>query len=57
MVLFLVAGREDDSAAEDHRAAAQASVVSLLNRGEEGVDVGGGVEDGRLIVHEQCSHS
>jgi hypothetical protein len=37
--LGLVAGREHDTRTHDHGAAAQAWVVSLLNRREECVDV------------------
>jgi hypothetical protein len=37
--LGLVAGREHDTRTHDHGAAAQAWVVSLLNRREERVDV------------------
>ena len=47
--LRLVAGREDDSAADDHRPAPQPGVVPLLDRREEGVEVG--VED-RRVGHE-----
>ena len=46
----LVARREDDSGADGHGAAAELGVVPLLDRGEEGVDVG--VEDRRLTSHE-----
>ena len=42
----LVAGREHDSHPDDHRTAAQATVVSLLDRREERVEVG--VQDRRL---------
>ena len=48
--LRLVAGGEDDAAADDHRPAAQPRVVSLLNRGEEGIEIG--VEDRSLARHE-----
>ena len=41
--LRLVARGEDDPAADDHRPAAQPRVVALLDRREEGVEVG--VED------------
>ena len=44
--LGLVARREHDPRADDHRPAAQARVVPLLDRREERVDVG--VQDGRL---------
>ena len=44
--LRLVAGREHDPAADDHRPAAQARVVSLLDRRVERVEVG--VQDRRL---------
>jgi hypothetical protein len=44
--LRLVAGGEDDPAADDDRAPAQPPVVPLLDRREERVDVG--VEDGWL---------
>jgi hypothetical protein len=48
--LRLVAGREHDAAPDGYWAAPQARVVTLLDSGEEGVDVG--VKDGRL-VHER----
>ena len=49
--LRLVARGEHDAAADDHRAAAQARVVPLLDRRVEGVEVG--VQDRRLVlVHE-----
>ena len=41
--LRLVARGEDDAAADDHRSAAQARIVALLDRRVEGVEVG--VED------------
>ena len=47
--LGFVAGRDHDSHADDHRAAAQTRIVPLLDRREEGVDVG--MEDRRL-THE-----
>ena len=46
----LVAGREHDSHPDDDGSAAQATVVSLLDRREERVEVG--VEDVRLASHE-----
>jgi hypothetical protein len=42
--LRLVARREHDTAADDHRATAQAAIVALLDRREERVGVG--MEDG-----------
>ena len=39
--------RQDDASADDGRTAAQAGVVTLLDRGEEGVGVR--VQDGRLV--------
>ena len=42
----LVAGREHDSRPDDRRPAAQATIVSLLDRREERVEVG--VQDRRL---------
>ena len=47
--LRLVAGREHDSATDDHGSPTQARIVALLHRGEEGVEVG--VED-RHARHE-----
>ena len=38
--LRLVARREDDAGSHDHRPPAQARVVTLLDRREEGVEVG-----------------
>ena len=38
--LRLVAGREHDAAPDDHRATAEAGIVSLLDRGVERVEVG-----------------
>ena len=52
--LGLVARREHDAAADDHRPAAQAAVVALLDRREERVGVG--VEDRRLAHTNICSH-
>ena len=47
----LVAGGHHDPAADDHRAAAEARIVALLDRGEEGVGVR--VQDRRLVrAHE-----
>ena len=48
--LGLVARREHDPAADDHRAAAQARVVALLDRREERVRVG--VQDRPHSRHE-----
>ena len=48
--LGLVARGEHDPAADDHRPAAQARIVPLLDRREERVEVG--MEDRRLDVHE-----
>ena len=48
--LGLVAGREHDAAADDHRPAAQARVVALLDRRVERVEVG--VEDRAHARHE-----
>jgi hypothetical protein len=53
--LGLIAGSEDDAAADDHRPAAQTRVVPLLDRGVEGVDVG--VQDRRLAHTNICSHT
>ena len=47
--LRLVAGREHDSATDDHGSPTQARIVALLHRGEEGVEVG--VQD-RHAGHE-----
>ena len=52
----LVARRENDPGADDHRAAAQARVVALLDRGEERIEVGvedGGVRHERMFADEQ----
>ncbi len=49
--LGLVAGREHHPAPDDHRAAAQARVVALLDRRVEGIEVG--VKDGRVTGHER----
>jgi hypothetical protein len=43
--LGLIARREDDTAADDHRFPAQLGIVALLDRREEGVEVG--VQDRR----------
>jgi len=48
--LGLVAGREHDPCTDDHRQSAQARIIPLLDRREEGVDVG--VQDRRLLLHE-----
>jgi hypothetical protein len=48
--LRLVTRREHHPRADDHRLSAQVSVVSLLDRREEGVDVR--VENGRVLGHE-----
>lgn len=48
--LGLVAGRQHDSAADDHRAAPQCGVVTLLDGGVERIQVR--VQDGSLIPHE-----
>ena len=48
--LRLVARREHDAAADDHRAPPQARIVPLLDRREERVEIG--VEDRRLAGHE-----
>ena len=48
--LRLVARGEHDAPADDHRPAAQARIVALLDRREERVEIG--VEDRRLAVHE-----
>jgi hypothetical protein len=43
----LVAGRHHHSTTDDHRTAAEARVVPLLDRGEEGIGVG--MQDHRLL--------
>jgi hypothetical protein len=48
--LGLVAGREHDTATDDHGPAAQPRVVALLDRRVERVQVG--VQDGRFAAHE-----
>ena len=48
--LGLVAGGEHDSHPDDDRAAAQPSVVTLLDGRVEGIEVG--VQDGRRVRHE-----
>ena len=42
----LVAGRHDHPTADDHRPPSKSGVVALLDRGEEGIEVG--VEDRRI---------
>jgi hypothetical protein len=49
--LRLVARREHDAGADDHRPPAQARVVALLHRRVERVDVG--VQDRRLVHCER----
>jgi hypothetical protein len=49
--LGLVAGRQHDPHPDDYRAAAQARVVALLDRGVEGVEVR--MQDRGLARHEQ----
>jgi len=49
--LRLVARSEHDSCADEHRAAAQPRIISLLDRREERVDVG--MQDRRLAAHER----
>jgi hypothetical protein len=44
--LGFVACREHDATADDDRTAAQRGVITLLNRGVEGVEIG--VQDGRF---------
>ena len=51
----LVARREHDAAADDHRPAAQPRIVALLDRRVERVEVG--VQDRRLADTNICSHS
>jgi hypothetical protein len=48
--LALVAGREDDTRADDHRPPDQAGIVTLLDRRVERVEVS--VQDRCLITHE-----
>jgi hypothetical protein len=49
--LCLVAGREHDAPAHDHRPAEEARVVTLLHRGVERVEVG--MQDRGLARHER----
>ena len=53
--LGLVAGGQHDAAADDHRPAAQARIVPLLDRGVERVEVG--VQDRRLADTNTCSQT
>ena len=52
--LRLVAGREYDAAADEHRFSTELPVVALLDRCEERVEVG--VEDRRRMHTNTCSH-
>ena len=52
--LGLVARREHHARPDDHGAAAQAGIVTLLDRCVERVQVG--VQDRGLVRHERCSH-
>ena len=52
--LRLVAGREHDSAADDHGPPAQARIVALLDRGEERIEIG--MQDRRGWQANICSH-
>ncbi len=52
--LRLVAGREHDSAADDHGSPAQARIIALLDRSEERIEIG--MQDGRGWQANICSH-